>query len=233
MEAEIPINFIHKNSITVAATSSAFFSVLAGYPFDSIKTRMQAFKYPNTISCIKSTYYYEGIAGFYRGVVPLLATSTTLRAMSWNLYTSSKSVLVHPEFNNSNGVLGRVMFPCFLAGGFTGVTLSVLAAPIEFIKVQRQLQQVHATSGANQPTANSLGSWFLRIVREKGFRGLYTGYSIHAPLEFLGCGSYFGLYELFKYYGPSNNGVPLPWVSLAGGGAAGALSWALVFPMDV
>ena len=54
-------SFISRNSITIAATSSAISSIIIGYPFDSIKTRMQAFKYPSTLHCVKSTLLNEGV----------------------------------------------------------------------------------------------------------------------------------------------------------------------------
>jgi hypothetical protein len=52
-------------------------------------------------------------------------------------------------------------------------------------------------------------------------------------VDILGTGFYFGVYETFKAMAPQKNGVPAGWVSLVGGGLAGALSWILVFPLDV
>ena len=53
-------------------------------------------------------------------------------------------------------------------------------------------------------------------------------------MDILGTGVYFAIYEAFKYYGPkAADGSPLPWVSVGGGGLAGALSWIVVFPIDV
>lgn len=50
----------------------------------------------------------------------------------------------------------------------------------------------------------------------------------------LGTSFYFAVYETIKYYGPKDiHGSPLPWVSVVGGGCAGALSWVVVFPIDV
>ena len=53
-------------------------------------------------------------------------------------------------------------------------------------------------------------------------------------MDIFGTGVYFAIYESFKYHGPKNSdGSPLPWVSVGGGGLAGALSWIVVFPIDV
>ena len=71
-------------------------------------------------------------------------------------------------------------------------------------------------------------------MRKKGFFGLYTGYKWHAPMDILGTSVYFAIYETVKFHGPKDsNGSPLPWVSVTGGGLAGALSWIVVFPIDV
>ena len=222
-----------ENSITIAAVTSSFCSVLFGFPFDSLKTRLQTYKYPSTMVCVKSTYYYEGLRGFYRGVVPLLMTSTIFRAVSWNLYTSWKQSLLS-KFERFENKLGYTVLPCSLAGGFTGLSLSVFAAPFEFIKVQRQLDLVETTKIVGRPTkTRNLLQWVSYIINAKGFRGLYTGYSLHAPMEFLACASYFGVYESIKSLGPQTNGKPDSWVSLLGGGISGAFSWFFVFPIDV
>lgn len=167
--------FLYDNRITVSATSSAFFSITTGYPFDSVKTRMQAYKYKSTLACIQSTWYLEGIRGFYRGVFPLMATTTTLRAISWNLYTQSRDKLRH----GTQGITGAVV-PCFLAGCKTGMIMSVFGAPLEFIKVQRQLSRL------NGGVERNLFGWIQHVLKIKGPLGLYSGYRFHFPVETFG-----------------------------------------------
>jgi hypothetical protein len=231
---------IRDNAITIAATNSAFFSILVGYPFDSIKTKMQAQKYQSTFHCIKTTYQTQSIPGFYRGVLPLLATSTSLRAVSWNVYTKSKQMISHDN----------ISLNAFMAGSYTGSFMSIFGAPIEFIKVQRQL---------NIGTKKNAIDWVRFIVKQKGLKGLYSGYQFHAPVEILGTGFYFMVYETFKHnafhytdkINASNTeagaigtdattytfgkplGINQAWIPLVGGGLAGSLSWILVFPLDV
>jgi hypothetical protein len=153
-----PLEFLKKHAITIAATNSALCSILAGYPFDSIKTRMQAYRYQSTWTCISSTYKLEGLRGFYRGVVPLLATSTFLRAVSWNLYSTNKEQ--YQKFFRQHGIEG-VTIPCIFGGMSTGLVMSLFGAPIEFIKVQRQLQKVTSTN-------RNLMQWIRHIIATKG-----------------------------------------------------------------
>ena len=132
-----------------------------------IQTRMQAYKYPSTISCIKSTFFHEGIPGFYRGVLPQLISTTTLRAISWNVYTQGK--LVVGEHLKLEG-LYSALIPSILSGAGTGFFSSLMAAPLEFIKVQRQLQYVDPSS-IKRGEKNVFG-WLRHVVRHKGIFGL-------------------------------------------------------------
>ena len=215
------MQILQDNAVTIAATQAALFSILIGYPFDSVKTRLQSIKYPTITTAILSTLEREGIRGFYRGVVPLLASTTVLRAVSWNIYTSNKLKL------NQFGIFPQA----FIAGGATGVVMSVFAAPMEFIKVQRQLQsQILMQSQFKVP--NNLYEWIKFIYSKRGFRGFYSGYSLHAPVDVLGTGFYFGIYESIKHFG-SVNGLNMNLLPLIAGALSGSLSWILVFPFDV
>lgn len=54
---------------------ASVFAVILGFPLDSVKTRLQAYKYKGTWDCIVNTYKNEGIPGFYRGLTaPLVST---------------------------------------------------------------------------------------------------------------------------------------------------------------
>jgi hypothetical protein len=207
---------IRNHAVTIAATHAAFFSILCGYPLDSIKTRMQAYKYQNTLTCIKTTWQLEGVRGFYRGVLPLIASTTTLRAVSWNIYTNFKSKLDM-----------EIYWKAFFAGSGTGFIMSMFGAPIEFIKVQRQLQ-----STDRKDIPKNLLSWIKYIYNKRGVSGFYSGYRLHAPVDVLGTGFYFMIYESIKHYG-LDYGFKMDFLSLAGGGISGALSWIIVFPIDV
>lgn len=42
-------------------------AVSTGFPLDSVKTRLQTYKYKGNWHCIVDTYKNEGVLGFYRG----------------------------------------------------------------------------------------------------------------------------------------------------------------------
>ncbi|KAI8640048.1 hypothetical protein BD408DRAFT_325456, partial [Parasitella parasitica] len=68
----LPFQSIYKevlwaNRTIIAASAAAVVGVVSGYPFDSIKTRLQTQHYNSMAACIKQTYSEEGVRGFFRG----------------------------------------------------------------------------------------------------------------------------------------------------------------------
>lgn len=60
----------------VAGTCGGLAVVLVGHPFDTTKTRMQTAPnkfYSGTIDCVRKTYQWEGLRGFYAGICSPLA----------------------------------------------------------------------------------------------------------------------------------------------------------------
>ncbi|KAJ3349828.1 hypothetical protein HDU83_000275 [Entophlyctis luteolus] len=186
------------NSIVLASASSAIVSVVAGYPFDLIKTRMQAFRYPSSLACIREIYTLDGefdsacfcqliattatggMTGFFRGMGPILLTVSVLRSVSFSVYSSAKPILIshfdnlrfpaiHPSLpslpeqlratvgglkSSAESLLSpelayrwtnlqtpspSYLFACMLSGAIAGSVVATLNAPLEFIKIQRQL----------------------------------------------------------------------------------------------
>ena len=72
----------------VAASASSVLSTMSTFPLDSVKTRMQTYKYAGFVDCVKQTYHTEKLRGFFRG--RLLRPSLNLvrglaMPMSWLL----------------------------------------------------------------------------------------------------------------------------------------------------
>lgn len=59
--------FIKRYSTEVSASASSVLSTLTAFPLDSVKTRMQTYKYSGFVSCVKHTYQTEQLRGFFRG----------------------------------------------------------------------------------------------------------------------------------------------------------------------
>ncbi|KAI9094332.1 mitochondrial carrier domain-containing protein [Phlyctochytrium arcticum] len=135
----------NSNAVTIAATCAAITSVVCGYPFDSIKTRMQVFRFSSTLDCVRSTYTNEGIAGFYRGVVPVVASISVLRSLSFSLYNSGKQQ-VSAMLPADSDPLSKLIISSSVSGAIAGSVIATLNAPIDFIKLQKQLERMVATN---------------------------------------------------------------------------------------
>lgn len=59
--------FIKRYRTEVAASASSVLSTLATFPLDSVKTRMQTYKYNGFVDCVRHTYETEKLRGFFRG----------------------------------------------------------------------------------------------------------------------------------------------------------------------
>lgn len=59
--------FIKRYRTEVAASASSVLSTLATFPLDSVKTRMQTYKYSGFVDCVRHTYQTEKFKGFFRG----------------------------------------------------------------------------------------------------------------------------------------------------------------------
>ena len=205
----------------VTMTSGAFAGVvgtLLGYPLDTIKSRF-ASTGDSSVRHAVEIVRGAGFRGLYSGVASPLVSLVILNTMSFSTFNSFASFLgVKTEGRPASELEPRLMF----AGGLSGLIASWVSTPFELLKIQMQLH------GREFSGIRDVAS---RIVRKRGFsRGIYTGYQINTAREFIFCSTYFGMYEHTKtlYEGVFPSSVAIP---VAGGGA-GALAWALSYPLD-
>jgi len=114
----------------------------------------------------------------------------------------------------------------------SGAPLGSIVSTVEnMIKTQMQLDNIS--------DKRFKGSWDCTktLVLERGYRIIYTGYSINTVREAAFLGTYFYTYEGFRVVldcmnnkGKEDN-VSV-WTIPVAGGISGALSWFLTFPLD-
>ncbi|KAJ3274811.1 ERAD-associated protein [Terramyces sp. JEL0728] len=183
---------------------------------------MQAYRYTSTHECIQKTIRNEGYLGFYRGVAPILVSVSVSRSISFSIYVESKKYFTKAFKNTAK--FQSLMLSSLISGGITGGTVAIFSAPIEFIKVQRQLE-------GSQIRKNTF-EWARFIYKNHGVFGFYKGFPLHFLRDIFGTGCYFSIYEAFKF--ASRQFLdPGPMVHLLGGGVAGTLSWIVLFPIDL
>lgn len=248
-----PQAFIKRHEATFAGAISSVLSTSIAFPLDSIKTRMQTYKYAGLADCIVRTYQTEKLRGFFRGVTAPLCTITMVRTISVSLFDKSK--LHYSEMIKRNfgfDVIGHVSkkgtYPnlwtigCFSAAGATaGAAISFIACPFELTKLSAQVsvllsEKKHCPdekSHAVAATYRDKGTFrtMANIVKHRGFAGLYTGLTMHILRDSIGTGIYFGTYETVKQTMTTvgNNSSLAVVVS---GGLCGIVSWAMIYPID-
>ncbi|KAI8869036.1 mitochondrial carrier [Ramicandelaber brevisporus] len=236
------------NTTPIAASSAAVAGVLAGFPFDSIKTRMQTHHYDSIIDCVRKTYASEGLSGYFRGIIPPLITVSIIKSFAFSVYEGTKLHLKHTfpaaqsdaksrkwQLDLSGNSIASNTLLCTLSGATSGAFVAVFSCPLELVKVQRQLALVIA----NQQMQNS---WLSarEVLRAKGIMGLYSGFSCHFARDTLGTAVYFGTYEFVKRSiatRSEGDGSQLyktgPMVHFLAGGMCGVISWLIIFPTDL
>ncbi|KAG2176790.1 hypothetical protein INT44_007454 [Umbelopsis vinacea] len=143
---EIATELLWVNRTVVAASSAAVVGVAAGFPFDSIKTRMQTHHYDSMMQCVKSTYHEEGMRGYFRGIIPPLITVSIIKSVSFSVYEGTKrSLRERFQFFNQDSLLS-VAAVSTLGGATSGSFIATFSCPLELVKIQQQLQHLLLTS---------------------------------------------------------------------------------------
>jgi len=239
----------------VAASSSSLLSTFVAYPLDSVKTRLQAYKFNSFADCVRHTYKTEGFHGFWRGVWSPLASITLVRTVSFSIYQKSKYILdrwIYTATGSSPLKIANTKdaLPCWstvtcfgLAGATAGAAITTIACPFELTKLSAQISVLMAdrkdgggTSDAVRKSYQNLGTFRTaqNLVRHRGWMGLYSGFHLHLLRDTIGTGIYFVTYESAKQLLANARGSSptTPSAVVLAGGLCGLVSWACIFPID-
>jgi solute carrier family 25 (mitochondrial carnitine/acylcarnitine transporter), member 20/29 len=246
--------FAKKYRTEIAASTSSVLSTFLAFPLDFAKSRMQSYE-TNFMHTCRDAYKAEGVRAFWRGVMPPLISVTLVRTISFSIYQRAKyaydrtitnmigkSPLVHANAPGSYPSL--LTISCFGSAGATaGAIITTLSCPFELTKLNEQLagkearqRALSSTTGAMSSSAqtSSLRAGSLatarRLVRDRGFAGLYSGYRLHLLRDTIGTSIYFMTYESTKQLMSNSRGKSptSPYAVVVAGGLCGIVSWACV-----
>lgn len=207
-------------------------SVLVGQPFDLTKTRLQTAapgQYKGTLDVVKQTLGRDGLKGFYRGMGPPLAGVTPMFAVSFWGYAMGKQIVYSMTPNRSSPGLtyGELAF----AGFFSAVPTTLVAAPVERVKVLLQMQG----QGGKQLYAGPIDA-VRKLYAQGGLKSVFKGTGATLVRDGPGSAAYFVAYELVKKKltpaGQDPAALSLSAVVVAGG-CAGVTMWTFAIPPDV
>ncbi|KAK8956909.1 Mitochondrial arginine transporter BAC2 [Platanthera zijinensis] len=221
----------------VAGGVGGMAGVVTGYPFDTLRIRIQqpaagelASRRTSAASLFRSILRSEGPAGFYRGMSAPLASIAFQNAMVFQAYAIFSNAC-DPNKKNEPPSYNRVA----LSGVGAGALQSFLLSPVELIKIRLQLQ---ATDHRRRRLGNSDGPLSIakQILQAEGPRGIYRGFSITILRDAPAHGIYFWTYEYARermHPGCRKRGGESLGTMLVAGGLAGVASWVLCYPLDV
>ncbi|KAK0634799.1 mitochondrial carrier domain-containing protein [Bombardia bombarda] len=248
---------VKRYRVEVAASASSVLSTMTAFPLDSVKTRMQTYKYAGFRDCVRHTYQTEKLRGFFRGVAAPMVSITLVRTVSFSIYQRSKYVYCdwvkrNFGFDVMGHVSGKGSFPNFwtiatfgAAGATAGSCITLIACPFELTKLSAQVSVLMADKkNCPRPESHAIAASYQNkgtlktmrnIVKHRGFGGLYTGFNLHLMRDTLGTATYFITYESSKqllttFGGDGTHSNPL--AVLVAGGLCGIVSWALIYPVD-
>ncbi|KIJ69031.1 hypothetical protein HYDPIDRAFT_184954 [Hydnomerulius pinastri MD-312] len=236
---------LKRNKSVVCALSASYISTLAGYPLDSLKSRLQTTKTRISVPKLAGLVYREeGVIGFYRGLWIPLMTISFVRAASFTIYSDTKEYCRKNNYFSQNK-MSDAAFAGGISGALSGSLISFGSAPFELVKVRRQLEySIAATKGVQLVKPPNTLDAVREIFRRNGLSGLYIGFRLHFLRDTAGTALYFFEYDAMRHLlgrqrsgeqGPTPPWLPIPvsLIPFVCGSLAGVTSWALIYPLDV
>ena len=124
-----------------------------------------------------------------------------------------------------------------IAGCSGGFLQCFLLVPSDVIKCTMQAQESSIVAGQKSPSNAFVGTWYCArdIYRTEGIKGFYRGFGATVARECPSIGGYFFSYRALKDMFNKIEGTEQPSTKaiLISGGCAGAVSWTVVYPLDV
>jgi len=207
-------------------------AVLVGHPFDLTKTRLQTAPqgtYRGGIDVVKQTLARDGIRGMYRGMGPPLIGVTPIFAISFWGYDLGKKIVyaATPQRTNLSLSTPELAF----AGFFSAIPQTLVAAPVERIKVLLQVQG----QGKGGTAYSGPVDVVRKLYKEGGLKSIFRGSAATLARDGPGSAAYFVAYELAKEaLTPANQ--PTSQLNLGAiivaGGTAGVAMWSIAIPPD-
>ncbi|XP_063363145.1 mitochondrial basic amino acids transporter-like [Cydia amplana] len=184
--------------------------IIAGHPLDTLKVHVQSGR-GSALECTKSLLKGGTLSTVYRGVWAPLGGVSAVNAIVFGAYGNTRRALPDPDSLKTHAT----------AGAAAGLMQSLACAPVELVKTRQQL----SIPGDGLPGGAWAGA--RHILRTGGIRTLFRGLTITAARDCPAFAIYFTSYEMMTRDDRSVMTV------FTAGGVAGALSWVLLYPVDV
>lgn len=163
------------------------------------------------MQCTKALLKGGTLSTAYRGVGAPLGGIAAVNAIVFGAYGNTRRALPNPDALTTHAT----------AGAASGLLQSFACAPVELIKTRQQLSKL----GDGMPSGALAGARY--IVRTGGFKALFRGLGVTMMRDCPAFAIYFTSYEAMTR---GDQSVMKVFIA---GGVAGALSWVVLYPIDV
>lgn len=163
------------------------------------------------LECAKALLKGGTLSAAYRGVWAPLGGIAGVNAIVFGAYGNTRRALPNPDSLVTHAI----------AGGSAGLMQSFACAPVELVKTRQQL------SKPGDPLPSGAWSGARYILRTGGVKALFRGLGVTMVRDAPAFAIYFSSYEAMTRGDKSVMRV------FTAGGLAGALSWIVLYPIDV
>ncbi|KAK9463892.1 mitochondrial carrier-7 [Lipomyces oligophaga] len=219
----------HYGAGFVAGMCSGVTKICVGHPFDTVKVRLQTApegQFKSFTDCFLSTIRNEGFMGLYKGAgAPLVGWSImdSVQLGSLQLYRKVLKQTVYAE-DRRLPTMGHA-----IAGLLGGLTVCIVATPVEHVKARLQVQYGRSGKGQYSGTLDCA----TKLIKEAGiFRGLYHGFasSLIFRTHFF---FYWGAYDILSRWMSQYMNLSTPTINFMAGGFSSQIGWVFGLPPDV
>ena len=221
----------------VAGGAGGAAAVFVGFPFDTLKVRMQSAEkgvYKGFIDVAAKSIKRDGFLALYKGLLaPLVVQPPMFAFYFWGYHIGTEISKLIPGLHRSDGSVDFYAPAVAFAGAFSAIPGTLVMVPGERIKIALQMQVEDVAKGAKPKYTGSLDC-FLKIRAEEGLiRGMYKGTMATLARDMPGCVGWYGGYYFFKNLSRREDGtVSIPGL-LNAGGMGGIAMWIIGVPPDV
>jgi len=182
-------------------------TVVVGYPFDTVKTRVQVGMHSSPSQCAAAILRQEGPLAFYRGAAMPLVSLLVKRPFEF------------AAFEALNKRFGKKTLGPVVGGCIAGIIAATLGCPFNVVKVQMQTNRKDVYRDTWQAVRE--------VWRAGGPLGFYRGYSASLIMSVPSTTFYLGAYGYLREALP-----PSRWSIAAAGMAASLSMWTCLLPLD-
>lgn len=214
----------------LAGTSGGIAQVLVGQPFDIVKVRLQTSapgQYKSIVDCAGQILKNKGVLGFYSGTLtPLLGVGACV-SIQFGVVGAIKRYFENE--NKLKGITQLTNLQLYTAGALAGTANSVVAGPIEHIRIRLQAQQEIVFKGPLDCAK--------QIMQKSGngVFGIFRGMTSTILREGHGMGVYFLTYEFLvqRQLGTKSRQELSNTLAMTFGATAGITLWLSAYPIDI